>query len=365
MMAEAKIDALLIADPFNYFYFSGHKVPLNKMRPWFMILPLDKDPILIDYSLDEQFSRVYNEQYSSWISDRRFYIDVPFTSELVKDWGLGRALEDLGLANGVIGAELGEHTRLNIPYNDFNKLKQQLPHAKFTDASTLIWKCRMVKSQWEASNLREAVEIGCKSWKELFETLKIDVSVKEINTRLLKLYVENGADIDNPGSQSVKGARGPNSTFQKGDIMYLDGGCYYKGYKMDISREVVFGEPTGRQLQDHGFVWECCKKIISNMRPGLKVSDTHRIFNEQLKAAGRPLMDPVKRIGHGIGLEASEPPSLNAIDQTVLEEGMSVTPEPRIETLDGLIVAEEHVLITSSGCEVLSKHLSSELFKAQ
>jgi Xaa-Pro aminopeptidase len=62
---------------------------------------------------------------------------------------------------------------------------------------------------------------------------------------------------------------------------------------------------------------------------------------------------PSKRIGHGIGLE-NEPPSISAIDDTVLAASMALTPEPKIETVDGLVNPEEHVVIRPTGCEVLS-----------
>ena len=64
---------------------------------------------------------------------------------------------------------------------------------------------------------------------------------------------------------------------------------------------------------------------------------------------------------HGIGLE-TEPPSLNEYDPYVLEERMVVTPEPKIESPDGLINPEEHVVIRAHGCEILSTTPDWKLF---
>lgn len=360
-MAKMKLNALLITDPFNFYYFSGHRVTLNKMRPWIMILPLDKDPVLIEYSLDQENTRIYGTPYPSWVSDRRYYVDVPFNVDAVKDWGISKALRDLGLTRGMIGTELGEHTRLNIPFNDFLKLRSDLSGTRFVDASILVWRCRMIKSPWEIDNLRKACEIGGKAWTGFFQTLKSGTTVREVNASLMKLYIEYGADVENPGSQTVKGARGPGGRLQKGDMLQVDGGSYYHGYKMDATRQVFLGEPPSDVAKDYEFIWNVCRKIIDEIRPGMPVSQTHRIYNEELKAAGKPQMDPVKRIGHGIGLEASEPPSLNQIDQTIFKEGISVTPEPRIVDSVGMILAEEHIAVTSTGCEVLSKSLKTEM----
>jgi Xaa-Pro dipeptidase len=62
---------------------------------------------------------------------------------------------------------------------------------------------------------------------------------------------------------------------------------------------------------------------------------------------------PSKRIGHGIGL-VQEPPYLNAFDEHVLAAGMSITPEPKIETVEGLLNAEEHVIVREGGSEIIS-----------
>ena len=59
------------------------------------------------------------------------------------------------------------------------------------------------------------------------------------------------------------------------------------------------------------------------------------------------------RIGHGIGL-VNEPPYLNAFDQHILQPGMSITPEPKLETVEGLLNAEEHVIVRDGGCEIIS-----------
>ena len=57
----------------------------------------------------------------------------------------------------------------------------------------------------------------------------------------------------------------------------------------------------------------------------------------------------------------NEPPSLCAFDDTILQEGMVLTPEPKIETVEGLLNPEEHVVIRGYGCDVLSTSPSWKL----
>jgi Xaa-Pro dipeptidase len=51
----------------------------------------------------------------------------------------------------------------------------------------------------------------------------------------------------------------------------------------------------------------------------------------------------------------NEPPSICAFDDTVLEAGMALTPEPKIESVEGLVNPEEHVVIRPNRCEILSR----------
>jgi len=171
----------------------------------------------------------------------------------------------------------------------------------------------------------------------------------------LQYYIEGGADL-NSEPPMVLGATGPNRTFQKGDVLYIDGGCNCSGYKMDFARRAVFGQPSARQQSEHDGMWGILDEIIERMKPGVSVRELFEYSQSRLAQhpEWRNYSDhPSKRIGHGIGLE-NEPPSISATDDTILEVGMALTPEPKIESVDGLLNPEEHVVIRPSGCEVLS-----------
>ena len=143
-------------------------------------------------------------------------------------------------------------------------------------------------------------------------------------------YHEGGADLSSD-VPTVLGATGPGGTFQKGDVLYLDGGCSYAGYKMDITRRAVFGRPTSRQQSEHDGMWAHLFEVIDRMKPGVSVREIFEFSQSRLAQhpEWRNYSDhPSKRIGHGIGLE-TEPPSLSATDETMLEVGMALTPEPR------------------------------------
>jgi Xaa-Pro dipeptidase len=356
LMREHGMDGLIVTDTMHYSYFTGHKVaPWMRSRPSIFVLPLEGEPALVTWSGPEMFARLYRQPFPSWVADRRIYPEVPFTSEPRVDWGIADILRDRNLDGGKLGIELGRETWLGIAIIDFELLKAQLPRAQFVDSGPVVWGCRLIKSEWEIDCMRNACAIGGKAWRRAFEELHPGISAKAVQRKVLQYYVEGGADI-NSEPPMVLGATGPNRTFQNGDVLYIDGGCNYLGYKMDFARRAVFGRSSPRQQSEHDGMWDILRGIIERMKPGVPVRALFEYSQQRLcqHPEWRNYSDhPSKRIGHGIGLE-NEPPSISAIDDTVLATGMALTPEPKIESVDGLVNPEEHVVIRPTGCEVLS-----------
>jgi Xaa-Pro aminopeptidase len=355
-MRQRGIDGLVVTDPVSYTYFTAHKVPAwMKSRPSILVLALDGEPTLISWSGPEMFSRLYKRPFPSWIADRRIYPEVPFNREPRVDWGIADVLREKKLDRARVGIELGRETWLGIPVADFELLKEQLPAVRFVDSGPVLWGCRLIKSEWEISCMRRACEAGGRAWARCFEELRPGISARAVQQRVLSLYAEEGADLTSE-PPTVLGASGPGQTFQQGDILYMDGGCTYSGYKMDFTRRAVFGAPSPRQQAEHDGMWALLFEIMERMKPGIPVRDLFA-FSQQRMDTHKEWKNysdhPSKRIGHGIGLE-NEPPSISAFDDTVLECGMALTPEPKIESEDGLVNPEEHVVITTTGCDVLS-----------
>ncbi len=358
LMADHGMDALIVTDPVTYSYFSGNKAS----RPSAFILPLEGEASLITWSGPEVLSRCYHKPFPSWVEDRRLYPEIPFTTEERVDWGIREVLGEKNLLEGTIGIELGMNTRLGIPVNSLMRIQEEMSRARFIDSGPVTWGCRMIKSEWEIETSRKACEIGGRAWNRCLESLRIGVSTQEVQRRVYQYYAEEGADLAVTPVVAL-GATGPGGTFQKGDVLYLDGGPSYLGYFMDITRRAVFGQPNERQKYEHAVMWEILFAVMDRMKPGVPVSEVFEFAQGEITKRGlKSYSDhPAKRIGHGIGLE-TEPPSINALDPTVLEEGMILTPEPKIESVDGLVNPEEQIVMTKDGFELLSTLPKSELW---
>jgi Xaa-Pro aminopeptidase len=359
-MAENAIDALLITSECNYRYLSGHVTPfwVSKSRPMFLLLPLHAEPILFVTN-----SQVPTAQATSPVAEVRAWegfvgpgIDL-----------LEGALNELGLATGRIGAELGEEQRLGLPYADFVDLQDRLPRSAFVDAADLLWGLRVVKSPAEIAYLRRAAAIASAAYRELFAAVRAGMSEREVFAAFVASTIRQGAE--RPGYVPVHSGAGhygrismgpTDRVLAPGDLLWLDGGCVYRGYWSDFARMVAIGRPTAAQQERYRLVRAIMHKCIAAIRPGVTMPELLARARLAFLAEGLNLGSP-SRIGHGLGLDITEPPSINASDETVVRPGMVLTMEPTSATDYGFFQLEENVVVTDGGCEILTEPAPEEL----
>ena len=111
--------------------------------------------------------------------------------------------------------------------------------------------------------------------------------------------------------------------------MLLDFGAAFDGFKTDTTRMVVIGEPSPKHVEIHRLVLAAHDAAIEAVRAGATTGAVDAAARNVIAAAG--MGDRFfHRVGHGIGLEAHEEPSLDPGSSTVLEEGMTFTIEPGV-----------------------------------
>jgi Xaa-Pro dipeptidase len=351
-MEAAGLDALFLTERSNVYYFTGHRSAQyeHKMRPLGIVLPLKAQPAAVVYSRDLAAVR----RSTGWEAVRS-YVDVPFPVEL-----LGEMLRSVGLdrPDAQIGAELGTNERLALPVVDFLRLQEEmLPRARFVDAAPLLRELKIRKSPLEVEQIRHACRISQLAWEQTCERLRPGVTARQVAETLTIAMLELGADLTHPGK--INQAVPLDHVYRQGEALWCDYGAIYRGYNADIARRAIFGRPSDEQRRQHELIWGIAVACIGAVRPGVRASDVARTCNEQLRRAGYPELIGPKRVGHGIGLEPSEPPSLSLADDTVLEPGMVVTPEPRIDlSKTERLHVEEDILVSAAspdGREWLSR----------
>jgi Xaa-Pro aminopeptidase len=165
-------------------------------------------------------------------------------------------------------------------------------------------------------------------------------------------------------------ARGPDSLtggptarrLEPGRMVYMGAGCAYRAYWADQVRVFTVGRASDHQRRMYDVVQRAFDRCLGMIGPGVPVRDVMQQSLAELEASGGgQYAGRLGRIGHGTGLDLSEPPSINLEDPTVLQAGMVLYLEPNVVTPEGNFLVEEVVAITADGCEVLSTRAPREL----
>ena len=352
LMEKNYLDALLITEPTNLFYFTGASYfgEMSFPRPAVLIIPREDKSILIIHDFHLPID---------WVGDIREYPkvgEVPI--EIVK-----KAFEEIGCKTGQVGAELGREQRLGISYQDFLKVQDALPSISFVDAADIFWQLRMVKSETEIAILTEACKIQDSIFMTTFEAVETGMTTQEIKNLFHRIITESEADfgwvivcIGEFDPRQAAGSSQSDLSLEKSDLLWVDLGIVMHGYHTDYCRGMVAGGASPEQVQKWGKIHKILEAGVAATIPGIPSSDLYRV---QVDTAEKLHIDmtswPAQRFGHGSGLHTTEPPYISRDDDTILEPGMILHIEPGCIEKDGIYVLEEQVLVTESGSKVLSQ----------
>ena len=146
-----------------------------------------------------------------------------------------------------------------------------------------------------------------------------------------------------------------------GDILIIDTGSTFDGYFCDFDRNYGFGSVSSESEKAYNTLWEATEAGLNIAKPGTKCSDISKVMLSKLQKAGLT-SNNVGRMGHGLGLQLTEPPSIMNDDDTILEENMILTIEPCFEyKTNKMLVHEENILITNSGYELLTSRTPKKI----
>ena len=362
LMTRHDLDALLITGEHNFHYFVGAAPSIGPneslARPSAFILPSAGDPIIVSQGRD-------NIQEGTYISDIRDYFDVlQFPYDLVIE-----ALQERGLSAGRIGAELGQEQRMGVPVGDYLAITDSLPEARFVDAADVIIKTRMVKSDEEVEYMREAARITARARNRLYaDYLTPSVTERQLARQFQKLVLDEGADGTSfvhfqfdiqsqlPGA---KHAFHYDRPLRQGVILGIDTGARVGMYTVDYPRMVSLGPPTDRQKRLYENLLEVNRRMTEALKPGVTAAEIHAAAVQAMKHLGVETDNPERlsggsRMGHGQGIQFTEPPSITPNDHTVLEVGAVISTEPGIADGELHLLWEDTHVITETGSDLIT-----------
>lgn len=362
IMVEYKLDAIFLTTEPNVRYFTGFFTQFweSPTRPWFLVIPASGKPIAIIPEIGE------SGMAETWIDDI-----LTWASPNPSDDGISLVADKLNsLPNryGRIGATLGVESYLRMPINNFTELSSKLRGKTFIDIATQIHSLRSVKSEAEIDKIRKACEVAHKGFVNIPNHAKKGQTERDICKQMRIDMLEAGADsvkylISGSGPDGYNSIiMGPTDRQLKPrDVLIIDAGAVYDGYFSDFDRNFAFGHPSDETLRAYEAVYKATDAGFLAARPGVTTTDIYHAMWSVMEAAGA-LGNDVGRLGHGLGMQLTEWPSITALDKTPLVPGMVITLEPgMMYAPEKAMVHEENLVITEGGAEYLSVRCSPEL----
>lgn len=363
-MQAAELDAILCSNLANLRYLTGHApiIGLAPTRPWYAVLPADQAPMVIvpelglaDMAREGTFGAIH-----TWPSPR------PNGDEGVAE--VAGILRSLRRRFGRIGAELGRETRIGTTWSDMTAIGNECGF-EIVDASDAIQAIRATKDVGEVAKIAAAARAAQNMFDQL-PALVVNAQTerdlhREANVHMLRAgadaapYLAIGSGPGGYGSLT----RGPTDRkLTTGDVIGLDTGTVVDGYWSDYNRNAAIGDPGEAARRACTAAQTALDTALATIRPGLCACDLWRAMADILPASG----SRIGRLGHGVGLDYTEPPSIHPDDETVLRDGMVLAIEPslsfqRADGTEAVMVCEELIHLRDDGPVLLSRRAGPDL----
>jgi Xaa-Pro aminopeptidase len=351
-MDEKGVDSMLVSHPYNRNYISGFS---GEDQP-----PLDTAGILLMGPDD-----------LCLVTDGRYTIQC--SGELYPELGI-KVVARTGkltsaLAEQIIARKckrLGFETA-HLIHMHWRALDKSLPDTELIPIMKLVEPLRLIKDEDELRILRRAIAISDQAFNTVSSRIEPGMTEKQVAWDIEKTMRDLGADERAFGTIVGSGPNGAmahaipgNRLIREGEPIVVDMGARLKGYNSDMTRTVFLGEPSDKFREIYNAVLKAHLDVERQARAGMTGVEIDKIARDAIEAAGYG--DQFTHgLGHGIGLEVHEGPSLSKLSEDTLQENEVTSNEPGIyiEGWGGVRI-EDLILFRPNHVEVLTladKHL--------
>jgi Xaa-Pro dipeptidase len=348
-IANAQLDGVAaIAGP-NLQYLTGLSFHLSE-RPTVGFFPAQGDPVFVVGALEE--SKI--TAGAPYAVKTFAYTDADGPAA-----AFGQAAQALKLGRLKLGVE-GRRMRVM----EYQFLEEAAPGVKMTPAEEIFAALRMVKDEAEIAAMRKATLIAEAALRNTLPTIKNGQTEREVAAELVVQTLRAGSDADLPFAPIV--ASGPNSALphafvtdrviQAGDLLTLDWGAASGGYFSDLTRTFAVGEISAELKKIYALVLAANAAGRAAARPGVTCASIDAAARKVITDGGYGEYF-THRVGHGLGMEGHEDPSMHGNNTLKLEAGMTFTVEPGIYVPNvGGARIEDDMVVTQNGAESLSSY---------
>lgn len=378
LMRELELDALVLLQQNTIRYMSGLQTwlwILPPLLPTAAIVPLDPAHATLIATVVEKGGA----EATSWMTPSLYGLgDDPIQS-------IVGALASRALDRGRLGFELGLGQKPNVSPADHQRLLASLPNATIVDVALPLWAMRAIKSDDEISRLREAVRLSEIGYIAALDALRPGVTEAELTRIAAEEMLKAGARpsvtpmtlIFLAGPERYRQVVQPavDRQIREGEQVWLDGGCSVDGYRADFIRSGVIGRLSGSSERYYELSVQALDAAVEALGPGRKLGDSWSAAQACFDDAGVGQYTLIpSQIGHSVGLDHWELPLIGQPGteqgEVVARPGMVFCVEPTIVGMDGddawrsgIFTAEDQVVITQSGVEVLTTQIPRELVR--
>jgi len=341
ILASNKLDALFISSQPNIAYLTGY-------------------PSRESYLLVSQKENIYFTDSRYTAEARRCLKDC-----VVKQYN-GAFYKTIAEAcNKLKFKRIGFEERY-LPFAEYAKIEAGLSAStEFIPVNSLVEELRKVKSPEELCKIRKAAQITVKTLQYINNIIKPGIKEIELAGEIEHFIRHNGAM---GAAFEIIVASGPNSSFphhltsqkkiKKNEPVLIDMGVDSEGYKSDLTRVFFLGKMESLLQRIYSIVLSAHDAAIEKIKPGIKAQEIDLTARNLISKEGFGEFFG-HALGHGVGLEVHEGPSISKRSNELLEEAMVFTVEPGIYLPGKFGVRfEDTVIVTKKGCEVLNGALN-------
>ncbi len=268
---------------------------------------------------------------------------------------LATVLGDLGALGGAVALDESA-----IFPATWQRLEERLKGTRVVPGYQHFRTARMIKSPEEVRRLERAATIAEDGIAAVLGMLRAGVTERQAADVYEQEVLRRGAmpffTVITIGERAALADVYPSDrALAPGELVRFDLGCIYQGYRSDISRTAVLGKPGEKQARYYAAILAGEQAAIAAMKPGVTASALFDLAMKTTREAGMPHYQRT-HVGHGIGLEPYDPPTLNAATSTALEPGMVFCVEtPYYEHPFGGVQVEDAVEVTAAGARRLTR----------
>ncbi|MGE7954311.1 M24 family metallopeptidase [Lysinibacillus xylanilyticus] len=248
----------------------------------------------------------------------------------------------------------------HVTYETYQLMSSKLT-ATLKPLSNIVENLRMIKTTEEIELIKKAAWVSDEAFKYILTFIKPGVSEIDIANELEFHMRKNGATgaafdiiVASGHRSALPHGVASDKKIEKGDMLTLDFGAYYQGYRSDMTRTIAVGEPPEKLKEVYQIVYDSLQKALSNMKAGITGKEADSYSRDFIKAKGYG-KNYGHGSGHGIGLDIHENIFMSTVCENILEENMVLTVEPGIYIPKiGGVRIEDDVIVTKNGVEVIT-----------